>query len=194
MSKRNIILVSGIVLAVLLVVGGTMAWFTAEPKEAVNSFKAGTVKIELHDVIERQDEETEIPFSEITNVNPGDEYPKVVYVENTGSESAFIRVQLTPVWEDSLPNENDSVKIADYPILNGWVLHTDDSGEWYYYTQVVEAGDTTTNVIDKVIFAGKEMNNDYQGKQFTLKVKAEAIQASNGAALDEWGVNPLTLE
>ncbi len=36
-------------LLLLLVVGGTMAWFTAESGEVVNTFKAGTVRIELHE-------------------------------------------------------------------------------------------------------------------------------------------------
>ena len=31
------------------------------------------------------------------------------------------------------------------------------------------------------------MDNDYQGSSFSLTVKSEAIQATNGAAKAEWG-------
>jgi hypothetical protein len=63
-----------------------MARFT-DKADAVNTFKAGTVKIELHDEF---DEEA------AQNVNPGDCYDKVVYVENTGTMDAYVRVKLTP--------------------------------------------------------------------------------------------------
>ena len=47
--------------------------------------------------------------------------------------------------------------------------------------------------IDKVKFKGAEMDNDYQGAGFTLTVEAEAIQATNGAINDQWGVDPIAL-
>ena len=36
------------------------------------------------------------------------------------------------------------------------------------------------------------MTNEYQDAGFTLKVKAEAIQASNDAIKDEWKIDPST--
>lgn len=191
MKKRNVVLISSLVLAVLLVVGGTMAWFTAETKPVANKFKTGTVKIEVNDIFDTEAAQ---------NVNPGDEYSKVVSVTNKGTKDAYIRVKLTPEWQGGLPNVIDvetpeqemAVLMAKYPLLNnGWVYNASDG--WYYYTSVVEAGDSTPNIIEKVKFEGKYMENDYQGKKFTLTVEAGAIQASNGAAEDEWGVNPSTL-
>ena len=176
MKKRNIILLSSIALAVLLIAGGTLAWFTSEADPITNLFTAGTVEIELIDEFEAE---------EATNVNPGDTYDKVVRVDNEGTKAIFVRVKLTPEFEDGL-----SVDVVDFPILNGWILHTDG---WYYYPAVIEAGDSTPNIIEEVIFAGAGMGNDYQGKAFTLEVEAEGIQASNGAALDLWGIDPLTL-
>ena len=191
MKKRNLVLGSIVVLVALLIVGGTMAWFTAEADPVTNTFTAGTVEIVLHD---------DFPTDGIENVNPGDKYDKIVYVENTGSKAIYVRVKLTPAWtkgESSLPLQVGSVDMATFPLLNnGWVLHTDG---WYYYTEplagaVVDvANAVTTHLIEKVKFAGAAMTNDYQGATFTLKVEAEAIQASNGAALDQWGVDPSTL-
>jgi predicted ribosomally synthesized peptide with SipW-like signal peptide len=186
MKKRNLMLGSAIMLAVLLVAGGTLAWFTDTVDPVINSFTAGTVDIELHDVVYNEQEEL-VPFEAITNVNPGDTEEKIVYVENVGSKRAFVRVKLTP---EFVGMEEADYELVDYPILNGWILHTDG---WYYYPYEVAAGASTPNIIEEVIFAGANMGNEYQGVEFTLTVEAEAIQVTNGAALSEWGVDPLTL-
>ena len=67
------------------------------------------------------------------------------------------------------------------------------SDGWYYFPFIVQPGDVTDNLIEFVEFAGQAMGNEYQGATFTLTVEAEAIQVTNGAALDEWGVDPLGL-
>jgi len=202
MNRKNLLIGSALVLAALLVVGGTMAWFTAAADPVTNKFTAGTVEIELHDVGGYDSEQNEVPFTPngIPNVNPGDEYLKTVYVENTGSKAVYVRVKLTPAWTKgtaSLPLDVEGVDMATFPIVGtDWVLHTDG---WYYYTEPLagapadEVNRVTTHLIEQVIFAGAAMTNDYQGATFTLKVEAEAIQASNGAALDQWGVDPSTL-
>jgi len=203
MKKRNLVLGSVVVLAALLVVGGTMAWFTASSGPVTNTFIAGTVDIELHDLTyDAEQNSVSFPENGISNVNPGDEYDKIVYVENTGSKAVYVRVKLTPQWkkgEVALPLTvgEPPVYMATFPLVGDkWVLHTDG---WYYYTEpllgavVDEPNAVTTHLIEKVVFAGAEMTNDYQGATFTLKVEAEAIQASNAAAADQWGIDPSTL-
>ncbi len=192
MKKTNLVLGSVVVLAALLIVGSTMAWFTAKAEPATNKFTAGTVEIELHDVQTGENGE-EIPFPDegIGNVNPGDEYEKIVYVKNTGSEAVYVRVKLTPGWTkgaNPLDLKVNGVDMASFPIVGDkWVFHTDGTEGWYYYKDPVEHGELTQHLIEEVIFAGKEMTNDYQGATFTLKVEAEAVQASHDAYKDEWG-------
>lgn len=201
MNKKNLLIGSALVLAALLVVGGTMAWFTAGAGPVTNTFIAGTVEIELHDVT-YDDLQVLVPFPEngIQNVNPGDEYTKIVYVENTGSKAVYVRVYLTPAWTKgtgSLPLDVEGVDMATFPIVGtDWVLHTDG---WYYYTEPLagapadEVNRVTTHLIEKVEFAGAAMTNDYQGATFTLTVEAEAVQASHEAYKDEWGTGVPTL-
>ena len=112
-----------------------------------------------------------------------------MYVENTGSKAVYVRVKLTPEWS-GLPAdfepEEDVVSLGS--LGTNWVLYEG----WYYYTKplrgtvVDQPNAVTTNLIEKVIFAGEEMTNEYQGATFTLKVEAEAVQASHGAAEDLW--------
>ena len=71
MKKQKWMIGSAILLAVLIVAGGTMAWFTATTPAVKNEFKAGTLKMNLVDA-----------YCEATNVNPGDCYEKNVFVNN----------------------------------------------------------------------------------------------------------------
>ena len=174
MNKKNLLIGSALVLVALFVVGGTMAWFTAAAEPVTNTFKAGTVKIELYDSLTEG----------IENVNPGDKYAKIVYVINTGSKAVYVRVKLTPAWTDSEGNLLEEEDVATFPIVGDkWVLHTDG---YYYYKDPVAVEGSTQHLIEQVIFAGAAMTNDYQGATFTLKVEAEAVQASHGAAEDLW--------
>lgn len=190
MKKKNVVLISSIVLAVLLVVGGTMAWFTAKTDPVTNTFTAGTVDIELL--------ENGVNTEGITidNVNPGDTHNKVVTVQSLGSKKTYVRVKLTPVWTPATGKELPGTDIVtSYPIGADWIKGAteDDGGTWYYYKGVLEDEEgkrVTTALITEVAFAGKEMGNEYQGAAFTLTLKAEAIQASNGAIQDEWKVDP----
>ncbi len=167
---------SAIMLVVLLVAGGTLAWFTASTEPVVNEFTAGTLKMNLVD-----------SYCIATNVNPGDCYDKIIFVENEGTKRMFVRVKLTPEFTN-MPNGD--LSLVDFPILNGWVLHTDG---YYYYPFELAPGADTPNLIKQVCFDGPGMGNEYQGVEFTLTVESEAIQVTNGAALAEWGIDPLTL-
>lgn len=190
MKKRNIMIFSVVALLALLVVGGTMAWFTSTPAEVINRFKAGTVKIKVN----------EHGFEDVTNVNPGDTHLKKVTVESLGSKQTYVRVKLTPVWTPGEAEEGqDQITLPDgngpasYEIGNDWVVgETDqeDGGTWYYYKHIMGKGEDpmleTTALIEGVKFDGENMNNDYQGATFTLKVEAQAVQASHYAFRDEW--------
>lgn len=174
MKKKLMIGLSVVALVALLAVG-TWAWFTAQADPVTNSFTAGTVAIELHDEL----------AGGIDNWNPGDCTDKVVYVENTGSKAAKVRVKLTAGWYDgdSL-DENLSTGNVSYEIGEGWTLGEDG---WYYYQNdlagAVEDQDNakTSNLIEKVCLSGADTDNAYQGMTFKLVVEAQAIQASNDA-------------
>lgn len=158
-----------------------MAWFTDE-KEAVNTFTAGTVKIEVN----------EYGFEDIKNWNPGDTTNKDVSVKSTGSKDTYVRVNLAPVWGEigengfvpkDLSIDNVTLNIANN---NKWVK----SGEWYYYTEILN-NEETELLLDSVTLAGQGTSNDYQGMTLRVNVKAEAVQASYEAYKDAWNITSL---
>lgn len=184
MKKRSLMLVSAIALALVIVAGGTLAWFTADA-EVSNSFRAGTLEI---DVVEEFDEEG------AQNVNPGDQFNKQVQVENLGSKRAYVRVKLTALWQAAEGKEIEDPNALEPAELVG--LNTDDwvDGEdgYFYYKHILAAeGGITNPLFTHVKFAGADMGDQYQGASFSLDVEAEAIQVTNGAAEDAagWGID-----
>ncbi len=84
MSRMKIFLsLVVIVLAVTLVGGATLAWFTAETDPLENVFTAGTVEIEAGGK------------SRVPNWNPGDIDEAKFCVTNTGSKKVNVRLNLT---------------------------------------------------------------------------------------------------
>lgn len=189
MKKRKIMLGSAVLLAVLLVVGGTMAWFTATSDSVTNSFTAGTLKIELVDT-----------FEEALNVNPGDCYAKDVYVKNLGTKTAYVRIEKNIAFDKAGLN----LDVVEYTLGEGWVEHTD--GYFYFNRALAAKTDTTTDRTTSlfalnedgetnICFNGPNMDNAYQGVKLDIVIKAEAIQTTNRAAVetDQWGIDPSTL-
>ncbi len=176
MKKRKWMLGSAMLLVVILVAGGTLAWFTATADPVVNEFTAGTLEIELID-----------EFDGAPNVNPGDCYDKEVYVRNLGTKRAFIRIEKNIAFEPEL-----DLDVVEYELGAGWVEY---NGYFYYTLEVAaEGGETGPLFVDnQICFNGEGMDNDYQGAVLEITIAAEAIQVTNGAALAQWGIDPTTL-
>lgn len=170
-------------LAALLVVGGTMAWFT-DSQTADNKFTAGTVEIEIN----------EHGFQDITNWNPGDTTNKDVSIISKGSKGTYVRVQLTPVWgaldgEEFIPDNTLAIANVTLNTINPdkWIY----SDGWYYYYKIMNTTDETELLLDSVTIAGPTTGNEYQGKTLKVDVKAEAVQASHEAYKDAFGITSL---
>jgi len=170
-------------LVALFVLGGTLAWFTADAK-APNMFTTGTVDIEIDEDLD----------DDPNDWAPGITKKKEVSVKNLGSLPVLVRVQLTPVWgsmdgEDFREDEELSI---DNVIFN---VNTEDwvkSGDWYYYKGVLEPKGETPLLLSDVTLDSSLTGNDYQGKTLTIYVNAEAVQAApNDAALDAWDLDKL---
>ncbi|MDD3839158.1 MAG: TasA family protein [Clostridia bacterium] len=182
MKKRIVLIISLVALASLLVIGGTMAWFTNIPDPVFNKFTAGSVKVEVN----------EHDFQDIENWNPGDVTDKEVSVISNGSKATYVRVALTPTWSND--ESVDNVKL--YLNTQDWLFFDEDQDGlpddgYYYYKDILNQGDETNNLLTKVELIGDATGNDYQDATLTIKVDAQAVQASNDAYKDVWDLEVL---
>ncbi len=194
MKTKILMSVLAIGMAIALIGGATMAWFTDEAEVTPAEFTAGTV------IVDADGPEyfpAEGKFFE--NVNPGDCGRVEWTIINEGTKAAEIRVKLEEAWEDDgLSTENFFYAPAPN---SDWVMYYEeeegeDKGIWLYYTGGPVAGtyglgegEAPESVeLELVVYFDGELTDDtYQGKKFELSGKVYAIQASNDAPLEVWG-------
>ena len=152
---------------------GTLAYYTTVGK-ATNVVTSGDIQFMIH---ETTDQGTEFP-KEGVYILPGDVVSKKVTIESDCTHPFYLRVKLVYGIDEEELSSEDCFKLninEEY-----WKLHEDG---WYYYTGIVQPGETTPQVFSHVEIVGSKVDNSYIGKTLTLTVKAQAVQSEN---------NPLT--
>ncbi len=195
MKIKDRLLIFGTVLLGVACVGtGTVAYFTAQGK-AHNVITTGGIHIKL---IEQRDENgtlVDFPEEGIGGVMPGTSASKIVSVQNTGTNDAWIRVRVDWDLKDpqgtSLPDtlyaaDGTEVDVISFTVNAEHWLEGDDG--YYYYREPVPAneengGGTTEILFDEVHFA-KEMDNRYMNCTSNVIVEAQAVQVANNPIPD----------
>lgn len=168
-AKRSLVLVVSVLVLLLAVAGGTLAWLTAQTDGVVNTFTPAQVSCEVTE---------DFNGTIKSNVN----------VENTSNIPAYIRVKLV-TYRVNAQNQHigGTAEIPEFKPGEGWVKY----GEYYYYTRPV-APDNNSPDIPLIDETGIKLTGSYDdadgGKQ-VIEVMAEAIQSSPAKAVGEsWGV------
>lgn len=202
MKKKLTLVVTCIVLVAAMVIGGTLAYFT-DTKNATNTFAVGNVSIDL--IEQQRGENGLVPFEQGKKLYPivgsaqgeKDEYgmpiaknyvDKMVTIENTGSEKAYIRAYfaIPSALDDGYETFNAGMNVLHFnfgnKVVNGAISSTEGvewnwqhDGKWNYfettidgikynvyyadYYQAVAAGATTEQLVQGV----------YLDKSFDLK-------------------------
>ena len=162
MKKRIFTIALIAALAAILVVGGTMAFFT-DTKTKDNTFTIGNVSIDL-------DEPNWDP-DDTDNKYPGEVIAKDPQVKNTGANDAFVRIKVEGL--DSL--KNAGLSSNDIELLNmsdKWV----EKDGYYYYTVKLAAGETTPALFDSIKIP-VDTTGDASHMTIDVKVTSEAVQA-----------------
>lgn len=164
--KRKVIAVGlGVCLAAMLSVG-TWAYFTSEAT-ATNVITVGDVSIRL---VERFDEQA------ARHIVPGESVEKIVFVENDGSNPAWVRVRLgvevRSAAGEALSADPVVMHFAGLAGANAWA----DGGDgWHYLSVPLPAGVSSAALIDAVSLDASA-GNDYAGAVVTVTASAQAVQ------------------
>ena len=204
MKKKSILMAAiAVMLVAVLVVGGTLAYFT-DTKSATNTFTMGNVKITLDESNVNDPDGNRVTSNEYTGMLPGIQYKKAPVVTNTGKNGAYVRAVVTiengmnwlglyneNVW--TAPQAEAFMKLICNKMGEGWSLEDYDyvtnaeRGSTDFvavlkYDGVLAAGKATTAMFENIMLPANATANDIstrvaQNGVFHIDVVAQAIQA-----------------
>ena len=166
-----------LILAVVLAIGGTLAYIIANTASVENKFTPGEVSCKV----------LEDPFDGVTKTN--------VRIENTGNTAAYIRATYVVTWQkdDGTVNGKMPVVGTDYTIVfadnTGWKK----IGDYWYYTlpvlpfeDGVETGETGVLIASCKLAEGAAVPTGYH---LSVEIIASAIQSEPASVVAEkWHV------
>ena len=205
MKKKSILMAAiAVMLVAVLVVGGTLAYFT-DTKSANNTFTMGNVKIKLDESNVNDPNGDRVTSNEYTGVLPGIQYKKDPVVTNTGKNDAYVRAVVTIEngmnWlgfyydkASTFPQVDAFEKLICNKLGKGWEIvgfknvmstqdhPTSDTVVTLEYKGVLKAGDVTSAMFENIMLPAKMTTNDIttrvaQNGVFHIDVVAQAIQA-----------------
>lgn len=186
MRKKVALTAAAVAMVGTLAVGGTLAWFT-DTETATNVVTTGEVDITLS---EDGGEDGTVGENGLTytEVMPGDEFDKIVTIDNEGHE-AWVRAIIEVSGDVPMNGEAPLIFKKDGVALDMIWNGPDDDG---VYSAIITTEDgllaekDTWEVFDAVEVP-TSWNNTYENCDFNIKVTAEAVQYENNE-VDPWSV------
>lgn len=176
--KRKILYIAAVVMALSLIAGGTLAYFTVDDT-ARNVITSGGVKIEL---VEQQLVDGDLqPYpNEPIAILPATTVSKIVTVRGV-EQAAWVRARYTVTALDAAGEPLDvsasklKTAVVIEPDSENWIY----SDGWWYCRAAVSAGESTQALFDEVCFSATGMDNAFQGGSVTVDVTVQAVQQAN---------------
>mgnify|MGYP000758186708 FL=1 len=206
MKKKSILMAAiAVMLVAVLVVGGTLAYFT-DTKSATNTFTMGNVKITL-DETNVNDPQGARVTENTYNVYPGAVVTKDPVVHNTGKNAAYIRATVNvsnwmnlvaayyPDFKETFPNDGykAALNLLVGELGEGWSVVGVEAGDTFTIGQFDAkfilkydgqlAADTDTTAMFKTVTIPAGIDNANASSLNSVKVVAQAIQADG---FDTW--------
>lgn len=174
-SKAKVFVLSLLICVIATLAIGTLALFI-DFDTAYNVITTGTIDMVLKETtIDEMGNEVPFPEEGFSNVVPGMKIPKKVWVENSGTESMYVRINVVNKFS---PNDlDDRFVIFDDLNTEDWIL----KDGYYYYNYAVFAGEKTKPLFTGVYF-DPAMPNEYKNVKLEVVVRAEVVQTKNNGA------------
>lgn len=184
-KKKLLVLSATVVLLALISVGSTLGMLQTSTDTKVNPFTPGQGDIGI--IESSGSSETPGESYELDSSGSADKNVWITNPEGSLNVPMYVRVRLVPVWRNSTGENAGNVdRKITYVFAEStkWV----ENGDYYYYTEVVQPGETTEQLLDSVHVDG----GIPEGMTLEIQVIADSIQAEGGAAQEAWGVDPTT--
>ena len=168
---KTAVVAVAVILAVVLAVGGTVAYLTTHTQELTNIFSPSTVQAEV-------------------NVGNAD---GVYTIRNDGDVEAYLRVAIVANWldnslvDDLLGDSTIHWKQPEFDVTCNGSVWLKGSDGFYYYKNPVAA---QTDIADTLTVTLNNGESAPTGYKFSVQVLAEAIQSEpTDAVIEAWGVS-----
>ena len=200
MKKKTILMAAiAVMLVAVLVVGGTLAYFT-DTKSATNTFTMGNVAITL-DETDVNNPKARTANGNTYNVYPGQTVQKDPIVHNTGKNAAYIRATVNvsnwmnlvaayyPDFKETFPNDGykAALNLLVGELGEGWSVVEVVKGDTFTIGQFdakfilkydgVLAADADTTAMFQTVTIPAGIDNANAESFDSVKVVAQAIQA-----------------
>ena len=177
MTKKQKLLLVGIVTITMAVIGGTSAFFVTSDR-AHNVITTDGVSIDLIESTDRVGVDgRSIPFTNIDNAMPGGTYSKIPQVKNTDHGDVWVRILVKNSVKNAdgavVPAPNDAIT-ANYNTHN-WLNGGDG---YYYYYRALKAGETTEPLFTEVSLS-KGLATTFADASFNIELTAQGVQVAN---------------
>jgi alternate signal-mediated exported protein len=167
---------------------GFVGWFSL----ALASLAAWQVSQDAENILTTASFKTEIveEYEEPEHVEPSQEVTKRVDISNTGSVDAIVRVSLQRQFGTQ---QSDGTFTADPDLdsemieLNLGTTYWMEKEGYYYYKEVLKAGERTKEPLLSSYRFSEKAGNAYMGKDARIVVRMESMQADE-AAVSLWNV------
>lgn len=180
-----------VMVAVLTAASFTYAYFH-ETNSYVNAFTTADYNVALKE-----------DFTPINNWAPGITKTKSVYVTNTGTVDAFVRIKYSEAWNPNLPltitdaqGQTEDVVLKNW--TSAWTPQWTHLGDYWYYNKVLKAGTQTDPLLASVTLNPLASNDahaaNYGNASYSLTFHEEDIQADNATistVTSSWSHTPV---
>ena len=163
--KKKMLAISASIMCVLCVTAGSLA-FSSKEGIAKNVIASSNLQAELV-VMKQEHDGSLVPAADENEILPGANLSRIIQVENTGDEPAWIRIRL----------ENDDKLILTGVNDKDWSFR---EGFWYYGKEL-KKGETTESLCTGVEL-DSSTGNDYALKSVNFKVYAQATQVKHNGS------------
>lgn len=209
-NKKQLFLI--IAAIAFLMVGSTVALLSAVTGTKVNAFDGGHVNVSVIETGGDKTQDLENPGNDNENVNhyavmtaENPTVSKTVAIKNLDKPDyktvdTYVRVRLVPIlrYNDGTEYAGQVVPVDMAGKVNytfgtdsKWVVDHSSGESYYYYTDAVTPGSTTTNLITAVTYTGKLPESTH----FELQVLTEGVAAGqkdadgNSSLKGAWGID-----
>lgn len=165
--------------SILTVVGvsGILAYFT-DTATVTNHAKMGIVDIDLKEYMIDEDG-NKVPWQDKTNIVPGEVISKIPEINcETGAVDCYIRAKVEISCRDESLQSNSQMLTLDNLNVNEDDWYYCEADGYFYYKTILTDKSNPIELFSEVTIPST-LNNVWSLEEFSIDVKAEAIQSKN---------------